>query len=271
MRPVDQITTSRSDHHFPVDVPRVRLLNPVEDEHPAAMVVGQPTSESTALGFANGAKDPVTVPFLMVILFIAAAPLKLKFEGCFQGVGVLPLGVVQVILNMDPATGAGSAEPLKMVAQLLAPAKLKPSDPVIAPATAMPVVATHGLAELPRVALTTTFSAVAVPPFKSAGENWMVPLQTPLAGLHETVPVRTVVWYSAPAVPPSTVMNRNDTRPSAAITRAIFLVMSISRPIESPGLSGRESAQCVTAWREEQPLLGSQAVFMHFSGLQTRS
>jgi hypothetical protein len=179
-----------------LDIPRVRLLNPEVDAHAEAMVVGQPTSLRTALGFANGAKEPVTVPLVMVILLMAAAPTKLKFEGCFQVVGVLPAGVVQVILNLDPATGAGSADPLNTAAQLFAPVKLKPRFPVIAPATAMPVVVMHGLAELPRVALTTIFSPVAVPPLTSGGENWIVPFQTPLAGLHFTVPARVI----APAV-----------------------------------------------------------------------
>ncbi len=125
------------------------------------------------MGLANGAKEPVTVPLVMVILDMVAAPTKVKFEGCFQMVAVAPDGVVQVILNLDPVIGAGRADPLKTVAQLFAPVILKPIPPVMAPITG-PTLATegmHGLVVLPRLALTTIFSTVAAPPLKSGGVN----------------------------------------------------------------------------------------------------
>ena len=177
------------------------------------------------MGLANGAKEPVTVPFVMVILVMAAAPTKLKFEGCFQVVAVAPDGVVQVILNLDPVTGAGRADPLKMVAQLFAPVMLKPSPPVTAPITG-PTLATegmHGLAELPRVALTTIFSTVADPPLKSGGVNWIVPFQTPPPELHFTVPGRV----TAPAGPPlSIATNNGDSTTSVAMTKSARLPTS---------------------------------------------
>ena len=82
-----------------------------------------------------------------------AAPVTENVVGCAHLVGALPAGVVQVILNLDAGVGAGRAMPLKMVAQLLAvPAMLNVSVPAMVPRTAMPVVATHGLAVLPRAA-----------------------------------------------------------------------------------------------------------------------
>jgi hypothetical protein len=212
---------------LPLDIPRVRLLNPEVDAHADAMVVGQPTSLRTALGLANGAKEPVTVPLVMVILVMAAAPTKLKFEGCFQVVGVAPDGVVQVILNLEPVTGAGRADPLKMVAQLFAPVILKPSPPVTAPITGPMLAAEgmHGLAVLPRVALTTIFSTVADPPLKSGGVNWIVPFQTPPAELHFTVPGRV----TAPAGPLSIATNNGDRTTSVAMTKSARLPTSTPR------------------------------------------
>ena len=142
-----------SNHHLPEDNPRLRLVSPEDEAHAVAIVAGQPASDSTAFGVANGVKEPVTVPFLIVILVIPIAPLTEKFEGCFQMVFALPGGVVHCILSCDPAAGAGSDAPLKMVAQLLAePAILNRSAPVITPDAAMPAVPMQGLAELPRVA-----------------------------------------------------------------------------------------------------------------------
>lgn len=141
---------------MPVEVLRVRLASPPAEAHPVATAPASPgqfASESVAFGPANGEKDPATVPCLIAMPDEFAAPVTENVVGCAHLVGALPAGVVQVILNLDAGVGAGRAMPLKMVAQLLAvPAMLNVSVPAMVPRTAMPVVATHGLAVLPRAA-----------------------------------------------------------------------------------------------------------------------
>ena len=58
-------------------------------------------------------------------------------------------------------------------------------------------------------------SELAVPPLKSAGENEITPLHTPLAVLHLTVPGRTVGSETAPAVPLLIVTKRSEDTPTA--------------------------------------------------------
>ncbi|MGO9341262.1 MAG: hypothetical protein ACLP6E_01895 [Acidimicrobiales bacterium] len=127
-----------------------------------------------------------------------AAPVTLNAVGCFQFVGLYPAGVVQVILNLEAAAGAGSITPLKIVAQLLAlPGMLKVSDPEMTPRATMPVVVTHELAVFPRVAFTVNVSVLAVPPFMRGGAKVTAPLQTPPAGLQVTLPGRLVGFEAA--------------------------------------------------------------------------
>ena len=129
-------------HHLPVEVLKVRLAKPPVEAHPVAtapVAPGQFASERVAFGLANGVKEPATVPFFTVMLLKAAEPVTENADGCVHLVGLLPAGVVQVILNFP--TGAGSATPLKMVAQLLAlPAMLNVSFPAMLPRAAIPVV-----------------------------------------------------------------------------------------------------------------------------------
>jgi len=132
--------------------------------------------------------EPDTLPFLMTMFDMFAAPVTLNAGGMVQLVGLLPAGEVQDIFKL-PATGAGSATPLKMVAHLLAePGMLKVSLPVMLPKATKPAVPMQGLAELPRVAFTMSVSVFAVPPFMRAGEKLTTPFHTPPAGLHFTVP-----------------------------------------------------------------------------------
>ncbi len=171
-----------------------------------------------AFGVAYGENDPVTVPPVTFKLVMLGAPTTENDEGCFQGVGA-PGGVIHVSLNFDVVVGTCDA-PLKIFEHLLDFAPVKVKVPLIAPATAMPAVVTHGLAELPNVALTTIFSVVAVPLLRIGGVNVIDPDHTPCDGLQVTTPgstgwnfttapastTGTSVKTNTPAVP--TIMRR---------------------------------------------------------------
>jgi hypothetical protein len=141
-------------------------------------------------------------PFVITICASVAAPVTLKPAGCVQLVGLLPAGVDQVNLNLPVAAGAGSTEPLKIVAQLFAlPAMVNFSDPAIEPRAIVPALVIQGLAVLPRTALTVMVSALAVPPFMSGGEKVITPFHTPPVGVQVTVPGRLTGNTVAPAAP----------------------------------------------------------------------
>jgi hypothetical protein len=191
-----------ASHHFPLEVLSVRLDNPVDDAHPAATAPldpGQVTSERVAFGEANGVKEPATLPFFTTMSDMFKAPVTLNagLGTCVHGVGLWPAGDVQVIFNL-PGLGAGSATPLKMVAQLLAdPEMLNVRLPAIVPSATKPPVVMHGLAVLPRTALMTKVSVLAVPPFISGGLKLIVPFHTPPEGLQVTWPGRFVGFETA--------------------------------------------------------------------------
>jgi hypothetical protein len=126
-----------------------------------------------AVGVAYGENDPVTFPPVTVKLVMPSAPTKEKGGGGFQTVGA-PGGVVHVSLNFEVEIGTRES-PLKTLEHLFAFAPVNVILPTIEPVTAMPAVVTHGLAELPSVALTIIVSVVAVPLLKSGGLNRIVP------------------------------------------------------------------------------------------------
>lgn len=179
-------------YQVPVEVARVRLASPPVDAHPVATVPlapGQFASERVAFGVANGEKEPATVPFFTVILVKAAAPVTENADAWVHLVGLLLTGEVQVILNFP--TGAGSAMPLKIVAQLFAlPGMLNVSLPAMAPRTWRCVVVTHGFVVLPKAALTIIVSVLAVPPFMRGGVKLISPFHAPCVALHLTLPGR---------------------------------------------------------------------------------
>lgn len=220
---------------------RVRLASPLVDADPVAtapLAPGQFVSERVAFTGGYGEYDPVTFPPLIVMLFKPAEPVTTNGGSCFQMVGLLPGGVLQRIWNLElTPTGAGSAAPLKMVAQLFAlPGMLNLSFPEIDPRATVPAVVTHGLAELPRVAFITNFSLLAVPPLMRGGTNLIVPVQTPLAGLHVTVPGWFTGFEIADAAPDSNAMKRNDGSASAERMRTIF--RAIRAPVHISLLEG---------------------------------
>jgi hypothetical protein len=172
-----QQLSERECYHVPADVPKVRLATPEVDAQPAGIAAAQFESESVAFGVAYGENDPVTVPPVTVKLVIPTAPTTEKAGGGFQMVGA-PGGVVHVSLNFEVEVGTRES-PLKTLEHLFAFAPLKIILPWIAPATAMPAVVTQGLAELPKVALTTIVSVVAIPPLMRGGVNRIVPDHTP--------------------------------------------------------------------------------------------
>jgi hypothetical protein len=189
-----------ASHHFPLEVPSVRLDKPVDVAHPVATAPpepGQLVSERLAFGAPNGVKEPPTLPFFTTMSDMFKAPVTLKEGNCVQGVGLWPAGDVQVIFNF-PGLGAGSVTPLKTEAQLFAdPGMLNVSFPAIVPRATKPPVVMHGLAVLPRTALMVKVSVLAVPPFISGGLKLIVPFQTPPEGLQVTVPGRFVGFESA--------------------------------------------------------------------------
>ncbi len=228
-------------YHFPEEVLRVRLPSPVDDAHPVATAPGQLASERVAFGAANGVNEPATAPFFTTMSARLAAPVTLKAGGLFvQLVGLKPAGVVQVILNLEPAAGAGSVTPLKMVAQLLAvPGMLNVSVPLMVPSATMPAVVTHELPVLPRVAFTVNVSVLAVPPFMSGGAKVITPLQTPPAGLHVTWPGMLVGLETALATPDSAATMKSDDNAVAPRMRMVFLAIwdpvSGRPPVKSRG------------------------------------
>ena len=69
-------------HHFPVEVARVSVDNPVELAQPIAtapVAPGQLASERLAFGAAIGVNEPFTFAFLTTILAFVAAPVTTKF------------------------------------------------------------------------------------------------------------------------------------------------------------------------------------------------
>ena len=164
-------------YQVPDEVPSGRLETPEVDVHPDGTDVAQVESERVAFGVAYGENDPVTFPPVTVRLVIPGAPTTEKDGGCFQGVGA-PGGVIHVILNFDVEVGTRDT-PLKTLEHRLDFAPVKVKVPLIAPSTAMPDVVTHGLAELPNVALTTIVSVVAVPPLNRGGVKVIPPDHTP--------------------------------------------------------------------------------------------
>jgi hypothetical protein len=221
-----------NSHQVPVDVLSVRLLRPPADEQPAATAAGQLLSESVAVGVAYGVNEPLAVPPVIEMLVNAAAPVTTKFAGCFHLVGVLPEGVVHLILNIGGAdvvlVGVGRAVPLKIVAQLLAvPGMWNFTCPAIAPMATKPPVVTHGLDVLPRMAFTLISSWLEVPPFLRAGEKSTIPFQTPPAVLHVTWPGRITGFVTAWATADPTVTTSKDGKTAASTSR-------IFRDIKSP-------------------------------------
>jgi hypothetical protein len=211
-----------------VEVERVRLDSPVELLHPAVTAAGQFASERVAFGAPNGVNEPATFAFLTTMFAMLAAPLTLNAGAWVHNVGFPPDGVVQIIFKL-PGAGAGRAEPLNIVAQLLAdPAMLNLSVPEIVPRAMVPEVVIHGLAELPRAALTTIVSVLAVPPFMRAGVNRMTPFQAPLVALHLTVPGKLTGEVDAEATLDTM---ESDTRESSV---AVETKRRILRAIRAP-------------------------------------
>jgi len=228
-------------HHEPDDVLKVRTCSPPVDAQPVATAPpspGQLASERVAVGPANGEKDPVTVAPLMVMLFRPAEPVTPNGPGGIHVVGE-PAGVVQCNLNLEGgAMGAGSATPLKMVAQLLAvPGSLTSSLPTILPICGVPKPVRHGLVVLPNRAAILIFSMLAVPPLKRGGEKMILPAHTPFAALHVTLPGSTGFVRAAWATPDPTVTKRSDGRASEASMRTVFRAIFIPRSIEPPANS----------------------------------
>jgi hypothetical protein len=192
----------------PDEVPSGRLATPAVEVQPEGTAVPHVESESVAFGLAYGEKEPVTFPPVTVKLVMLGAPTTEKDGGCFHTVGA-PGGVIHVSLNFDVEVGTCDA-PLKTLEHRLDFAPVKVRVPLIAPATAMPAVVTHGLAELPNVAFTTIVSVVAVPPLRRGGLNVIPPDHTPCDALHVTTPGSTG-WnlITAPASTAGTSVNTN--------------------------------------------------------------
>jgi hypothetical protein len=125
-------------------------------------------------------------------------------------------------------------------------------SPLIVPRATVPAVVTHGLAELPRVALMTNFSLLAVPPFMRGGTNRIVPVQTPWAGLHVTWPGWLTPFETADAAPDSNAMKRKDGNTNADRMRTIF--RAIRAPVQISLLEGSREGrkQYVPGWGTEQ-------------------
>ena len=212
-----------------MEVLSVKLPSPLADAQPVATAPpspGQVASERVAFGAANGVKEPDTVPRFTTMSAMFAAPVTLKVGAFVQLVGLEPAGVVQVILNLEAAAGAGSVTPLKMVAQLLAlPGMLKVSVPAMAPRAGKPGVVTHGLAVFPSVACTVSFSVFVVPPFMSGGVKVTAPFQVPPAGLHVTLPGWLIGLDTALATPDSAARMKSDDNAVAARMTTIFRAM----------------------------------------------
>jgi hypothetical protein len=201
----------------PADVPSGRLATPAVEAQPSGTDVPQLESESVAFGVAYGENDPVTFPPVTVKLVIPGAPTTEKAGSCFHRVGA-PGGVIHVSLNFDVEVGTRD-RPLKTLEHLLDFAPVKVKVPLMAPSTTKPAFVKQGLAELPKLALTTIVSVVDVPLLKSGGVNLIVPDHTPWDWLQVTTPGSTGWNFVAAPAPSVGTSARTNTPATPAIMR----------------------------------------------------
>jgi hypothetical protein len=193
------------------------------------MAAGQPASERVALGAPAGNEPKrFTFPPVIMMLFISGVPSTENDVGSCFTVVFLPWGGFQWMIKAELGIGGGSAEPLKIVAQLLAaPGTLKSIRCIaILPMTMFPaggiIVVVHWLPTLPKCALTSMVSKFATPPDLRGGRKWTVPCHTPAPGAQVTLPGKI---GHACATPDSTVTKRRGARTSAARMRTVFRAM----------------------------------------------
>lgn len=230
------------DYHVPADVPSGKLARPELDPHPRGTAAPQVESDSVALGVAYGENDPVTFPPVTVKLVIPGAPTTENAGGCVQGVGD-PGGTSHLSLNFEAAVGTRE-RPLKTLEHLFAPAPVKINVPLIVPETAIPVVVTHGLDELPNDAFTVIFSVVAVPPLIIGGLNPIDPDQTPCVALQVTSPERGGGnGKAAPTPTAGTSVNPNAPAATTIARRHSFFIRSSSHCVELNSASCQNPAK----------------------------